>query len=100
MSAQSVVQIVGAPIACAEGVIDSWRTTAAWAADQLRVRYGAAVRVEYYDLFDPDVPVLPEQGALPVIIVDGIAIATGGKISIPAISRQLEAGGLQRIGAN
>ena len=100
MTTQSVVQIVGAPIACAEGVKDSWRTTAAWAASQLRTRYGDAVRVEYYDLFDPDAPVLPEQGALPVIIVDGIVIAMGGRISIPAISRQLEADGLQRIGVN
>ena len=100
MTTQSVVQIVGAPIACAEGIKDSWRDTATLAAGRLRDRYGDAVRLEYYDLFDADAPPLPEQCALPVVIVDGVVIATGGKISMPAISRQLEACGLQRIGVN
>ena len=93
MTSPSVVQIIGAPIACAEGVKDSWRDAAAWAAGQLRVRYGDAVRVDYYDLFDPDVPALPPQAQLPVIIVDGVVVSSGGKISIPAISRQLAACG-------
>ena len=33
-----IVQIVGAPIACAQEVQDRWRDVAAWAAVQLRVR--------------------------------------------------------------
>jgi hypothetical protein len=91
MTTPSVVQIIGAPIACAEGVKDSWRDAAAWAAGQLRVRYGDAVRVDYYDLFDPDAPPLPPQAQLPVVIVDGVVVSSGGKISIPTISRQLTA---------
>jgi hypothetical protein len=91
MTTPSVVQIVGAPIACAEGVKDSWREVAAWADDQLRVRYGDAVRVQYYDLFDANAPDLPPQAQLPVVIVDGVVVSSGGKISLPAIRRQLDA---------
>ena len=47
MSAQVVVQIVGAPIAaCGEGVKDTWRELAEWTAGQLTARFGQAVRVE------------------------------------------------------
>jgi hypothetical protein len=99
MTTPSVVQIIGAPIACAEGVKDSWRDAAAWAAGQLRVRYGDAVRVDYYDLFDPDAPPLPPQAQLPVVIVDGVVVSSGGKLSIPVISRQLAKCGLQKVGA-
>lgn len=95
VNAPLVVQIVGAPIACAQGVQDRWRETAAWAADTLRVRYGDTVRVDYYDLFDPAAPPLPPQAQLPVVIVDGVVLSSGGKISVPAIRRQLEACGLQ-----
>lgn len=91
MTTPSVVQIVGAPIACAEGIKDSWREVAAWADDQLQVRYGNAVRVQYYDLFDVDAPDLPPQAQLPVVIVDGVVVSSGGKISLPAIRRQLDA---------
>ena len=91
MAAPIVVQIVGAPIACAQGVQDSWRETAAWAAGQLRTRYGESVRVDYFDLFDPDVPPLPPQAQLPVIIVNGLVVGSGGKISMPAIRRQIDA---------
>jgi hypothetical protein len=31
-----LVQIIGAPIACADGVKDSWRDVARWAEDQLK----------------------------------------------------------------
>jgi disulfide oxidoreductase YuzD len=91
MTTPSVVQIIGAPIACAQSVKDSWREVAAWAGDQLRVRYGDAVRVQYYDLFDVDAPELPPQAQLPVVIVDGEVVSSGGKISIPAIRRHLDA---------
>ena len=91
MAAPTVVQIVGAPIACAEGVQDRWRETATWAASQLKERYGEAVRVDYYDLFDPNTPPLPPQAQLPVIIVDGVVVSSGGKISLPAIRRQVDA---------
>ena len=68
-----------------------WRTTAACKPPASCVRVMAMLCASSITISsDPDAPPLPEQGALPVIIVDGVVIATGGKISIPAISRQLE----------
>jgi len=87
---QAVVHIVGAPIACAEGVKDTWRDVAAWAGGQLKARYGDQVRVEYFDLFDPACPPLPPDAQLPLVLVNGAVISAGGKISIPAIHKRLE----------
>ncbi len=86
----AVVQIIGAPVACAEGVKDTWRDIAGWAAGQLQARYGARLRVEYYDLFDPAVPLLPAGAQLPVVMVNGEVVSSGGKISLPAIRKRLE----------
>jgi disulfide oxidoreductase YuzD len=88
------VQIVGAQVACAEGLKDTWREVAAWAAGQLENRFGEAVRVRYYDLFDPDCPPLPQEAKLPLVIVDGEVLSAGGKLSVPQIRRKLEALGL------
>jgi hypothetical protein len=90
MSDPIVVQIVGAPIACAEGVKDGWRHMARWAAGQLHNRFGDAVRVEYYDLFDPDCPQIPPDAQLPLVLVEGEVIDSGGKLPMPAIRRRLE----------
>jgi hypothetical protein len=84
------VQIVGAPIACQEGVKDTWRQVAEWAARQLAAIYGGAVNTTYYDLFDSDCPKIPEDAQLPVVLVDGRVIIAGGKISIPIIRRYLD----------
>ena len=84
------VQIVAAPIACKEGVKDTWRETASWAGGQLRQRFGEAVQVHYYDLFDPDCPALPEGVQLPLVLVNAEVLSSGGKISIPAIRRKIE----------
>jgi hypothetical protein len=97
MGVPLVVQIVGAPIACAQGVQDRWRETAGWAAAQLQVRYGDAVRVDYYDLFDTMAPPLPPEAQLPVVFVDGTVVSSGGKIALPAIRRRLEACGVESI---
>ena len=94
MHAPVDVQIVGAPVACAEGVKDTWREVADWAAGQLYARYGSAVRVVYYDLFDPECPPLPANGQLPLILVGGELLSSGSKISIPAIRRHLEGMGV------
>jgi hypothetical protein len=67
MNTPVVIQIVGAPIACAGGVKDTWREVAAWAASQLQGRFGDVVRVDYYDLFDPACPELPPGVQLPHI---------------------------------
>lgn len=92
-----VVQIVGAPVACTEGVKDSWREVTAWAANQLGTRFGDAVRVEYYDLFDPACPALPPDTQLPLVLVNGDVLSRGSKISIPAIRKRLESLGLLQI---
>jgi hypothetical protein len=90
VEAAIVVQIVGTPVACAAGVKDTWREVAGWTAGQLRMRFGDAVRVEYYDLFDPDRPSLPPDAQLPMVTVNGVVLTSGGKISVPAIRKLLE----------
>lgn len=97
MNRPVVVQIVGAPIACAEGIKDAWREVASWAADQLGKRFGDSVRVDYFDLFEPGCPSLPEEAKLPLVLVDGRVVSSGGKISIPAIRRHLEELGLATV---
>lgn len=94
MSGQAFVQIIGAPVACAEGVKETWRDVAGWAAGQLASRFGEAVRVEYLDLFDPACPPLPEGSQLPLVLVNGQVVSSGGKVSVPAIRRHLESLGL------
>ncbi len=91
MSAVVVVQIIGAPIACKEGVKDSWREVAAWAAGQLAARFGDGVQVKYIDMFEPECPSLPEGAQLPLVLVNSMVVSSGEKISIPAIRRYIEA---------
>ena len=91
MSAPISVQIIGAPIACKEGVKDTWRETAAWAGGQLRQRFGEAVQVQYFDLFDPTCPSMPTGAQLPLVLVKNEVLSSGGKISVPAIRRKIEA---------
>ena len=85
-----VVQIIGAPIACKEGIKDSWLEVADWAAGQLNARYGEAVQVSYYDLFDANCPALSTGAQLPVVLVNGEVLSNGGKISVPAIRKRIE----------
>ncbi len=94
MSEPIAIQIIGAPMACAEGVKDTWREVAKHTADQLIVRFGDRVRVRYFDLFDPDCPTLPASAQLPLVLIGGEALSTGGKISVPAIRKRLEALGI------
>ncbi len=95
MPDQVLVQIVGSPVACAQGAEDRWRSVAAWAAEQLRRRFGAAVRVEYYDLFDPACPPIPPDAQLPLVLVDSQVLSSGGKVSVPAIRERVEALGVR-----
>ena len=90
MSQPVLVQIIGAPIACADGVKDTWRDVARWAEDQLKRRFGETVRMKYYDLFDADCPAMPNDAQLPVVLVNGETTINGGKISIPVIRRKIE----------
>lgn len=91
------VEIVGSPVACAEGVKETWCDLADWAAAQLRTRYGDQVQVTYYDLFDPACPPLPADGQLPLVTVDGETVISGGKLAMPVIRRRLEALGVQPL---
>ena len=84
------VIIIAAPVACKEGVKESWRDAAEWAAGQLKARFGDTVRVQYFDLFDPQCPAIPPEGQLPVVLVDGDVVSCGGKISIPLIRKKIE----------
>lgn len=90
MSAPIQVSIIGAPVACKEGVRESWREVAEWANGQLQARFGEEVRVRYFDLFDPDCPKLPPEGQLPVVFVEDTWISSGGKISVPLIRKKIE----------
>ena len=83
------VQIVGTPIACKDGVKDSWRAVSAWAARQLKTYFGDDVQVRYYDLFDADCPPVPTGSQLPLVFVNNEAVISGGKISIPVIRNRI-----------
>ena len=90
MSKSVLVQIIGAPIACKEGVKDSWRDVAHWTAGQLSARFGDEVQVKYHDLFDADCPPMPANAQLPLIMIAGEVISSGGKISVPILRRKIE----------
>ncbi len=90
MSNSVLVKIVGAPIACKDGVKDSWCEVARWAEGQLKGHFGEAVQVKYYNLFDADCPPMPSGAQLPLVLVDGEVLTSGGKISVPALRRKIE----------
>jgi disulfide oxidoreductase YuzD len=90
MTEPILVEIIGAPVACKEGVKETWREVAEWTAGQIKARFGDQARVQYYDLFDPECPAIPADGQLPVVMVDGAVISCGGKISVPLIRKTIE----------
>jgi hypothetical protein len=86
------VVIVGAPVACGAEVKDTWRDLSAWVGGQLQHTYGDAVRVVYFDLFEPGCPPLPPDASeLPVVLVGGKVASGGGKLSVPLIRCAVEA---------
>ena len=95
VAAPVLIEIVGAPVACEEGVEDTWREVAQWAARQLNSKYGETVSVRYFDLFDADCPPLPPGGQLPLVLVGGEVLSSGGKVSLPAIRHRLEECGIR-----
>jgi disulfide oxidoreductase YuzD len=97
MTEKALVQIIGAPVACADGVKDSWREIAQWAARKLTTRFGDSVRVEYFDLFEAACPTLPAGAQLPLVLINGRDVSNGGKISIPAIRRRIEEMGIAPV---
>lgn len=90
MNRMILVKIVGAPVACQDGVKEIWRELAEWAARQLQARYGDHVYVRYYDIFDPECPALPPDCTLPVVFVDDQLVVNNGKVSIPLIRDKIE----------
>ncbi len=90
MTTPILIKIIGAPVVCTDGIKESWREVSEWAAGQLQARFGDQVRLQYFDLFDPNCPTIPPEGQLPVVLVDGIVISNGGKISIPLIRKKIE----------
>ena len=84
------VKIIGAPVACAEGVKELWRDVATWASRQLETKYGELVITRYFDLFDPECPTFSAESQLPVVLVDDKLVSSGGKISIPLIRKEIE----------
>ena len=84
------VEIIGAPVACENGIQETWRDVADWVADQLKTLYKDSVQVRYYDLFDPSCPEMPPEGQLPVVFIDRVVLSCGGKINISRIRRKLE----------
>ncbi len=95
---RAVVQIIGAPVACAEGVKETWRDVAKHTADQLSSRFGDQVIVRYFDLFEPDCPALPDGAQLPLVLLNGEILSSGDKISVPAIRKRIEALGISSNG--
>jgi hypothetical protein len=91
------VEIVGVPVACGERVTDTWREIASWASRELDREFGAAVRVQYHDLFEAGCPVLPADAKLPVVLIDGEPITAGQKISLPAIRKALASRGVAAV---
>jgi len=90
MSNSILVQIVGAPVPCAEGTQDSWREVSNWAAGQLRAHFGERVLVKYYNLFDADCPPMPTDAQLPLVLIDGEVVSSGGKITMSLLRQKLE----------
>ena len=90
MSQSVLMQIIGAPIACKEGVKDFWREVARWAAGQLKGHFGEAVDAHYFDLFDADCPPMSNGAQLPLVMIEGEVVSSGGKISVPDIRRKIK----------
>ena len=85
-----LVQIIGVPIACKEGMKDSWREVAKWAIGQLKGHLGEVVDTHYFDLFDADCPPMPVNAQLPLVMIEGEVVSSGGKISVPDIRRKIK----------
>ena len=95
MSRPVIVQIIGAPIACKEGVKDSWREMAEYVSGKFKNQFGDSVEVVYFDLFDPACPALPPNVQLPLVLVNNEILTNGEKISMPAIRQRLQEMGVE-----
>ena len=69
---------------------DSWRQVAGWVAGQLRIHFADEVSVQYFDLLDSTCPALPPDAQLPLVLVNGEVLSSGGKISVPLIRKHVD----------
>lgn len=90
MNEPILVQIIGAPTACAEGIKEGWREVAQWAGSKLHQQFGETVQVKYYDLFDGDCPRMPSDAQLPLVLADKKVLSSGGIVSLPLIRHAVE----------
>ena len=93
LMAKAQIKIVGALIACSEGLRDDWRNVSCWVAGVLKETYGDQISLKYFDLFEEGKPDLPKDAVLPIIILNDKVISMGGKISIPLIKKRTERNG-------
>ena len=90
------VLIVGLPPAAGCPSTETWRAAAESVHSRLVARFGSAVRFEYVDLFSPEMAphaeveaLVAEGAALPIVVIDGVARFTGGKLHVSAIEREV-----------
>jgi hypothetical protein len=81
------IQITGSLIACSQGARDDWRELSVWLASKLNALH---VTVKYFDIFDPDCPILPPDAKLPVVKINEEIVSMGEKISMPLIRKKIE----------
>lgn len=90
MSEPFVVKIIASPVAYAMGVRDNWREAATWVASKLATRFGDTVSFSYFGLFDADCLTLPAAARLPLVLVNGKVLSSGGKLSAVVIRKEVE----------
>ena len=90
------VLIVGLPPAAGCPSDETWRAAAELVHSRLAKRFGPEVGFEYVDLFSPemgthaDIEALVADGAaLPIVVIDGVALFAGGKLRLSAIEREV-----------
>lgn len=80
MKERITVQMIGAPIGvCSGKVEDAWRNAAQLVAHQLEHYFGDQIEVQYFDLLDANCPTLPPNTQLPLVLVEGHVLSSGGK---------------------
>lgn len=100
-----IVRVFGVPTANSCGPQDAWRDATEWTANSLKKHFGEQVRVQYYDLFSSAVDGFPAvvelvrrgEATPPLVFIGDCLFSSGGRISGPAIRRQLEALGLTPV---
>jgi hypothetical protein len=97
MNEVAVIHIIGTPVARESGIKDTWRALTQWVAGQLASRFGSAVTVRYFDLVDPDCPPVPADAQLPLVLINGEVLSSGGKLPLPLIYHHLESAGIQTM---